>query len=729
MKHIYNLASGVRALLALLLVLCTTTAKAEDDNFIYYDGKEYPILSTRFTDEGNGNFKAFFYFSEDKKSYASVWGNVNLHVRNTDNPLSTQLNTDEPDILHTDASVFYWTVYLFQDGEMKLCADGDPNNTFPTFNSETMMTINGDPRTGQCAISIPQVIYQSSQYSDGQNHKFSMLWRKEYNAPTVSTPIIRAKTCDTKTKVSWKRATDDDTPAEKLYYTIGWKLPSANTWIAHVGYDMTDYTITGLTPNTTYDCDIWVTDYSGNTYTYPSTQFTTRATEEYIKISEIPVTSSNYLDISAAGGFSSIKSGTVTYDPDSKTLTLNNVNIDDNSGAPLENSNIDGLNIALKGTNAITSSGYVGIYKPTTFDGSGTGKLTITSTANHALHTESTLLDIKNCEMTLAGQHGGIQGLRGDSEKVSVTDAKLTAISNDGASPCIFDINSLTLSGCNLVSPAGAVFNTTKHAVCDASGNYITTEVVIGSEKGYGLFIGDKEITSENYSNITSANGFTTIENGTVKFDPATMTLKLNKAEINRKTKYAIENIGNPLTISLTGQCGVAGIKSEKDLVIEGTSPAKSQIVCFGNDGIGIYMKNADLTIRTCAGNISGSWGIAGYQGDTEDVKIMNAALKIQSDNGALSDINSLSLTECHIEEPAGAAFNTATKSVCYPNGTIVKEMTIKLGTTAIDGVETDAAATPTALFSAGGQRRATMQKGMNIVRMSDGTTRKVMVR
>ena len=55
--------------------------------------------------------------------------------------------------------------------------------------------------------------------------------------------------------------------------------------------------------------------------------------------------------------------------------------------------------------------------------------------------------------------------------------------------------------------------------------------------------------------------------------------------------------------------------------------------------------------------------------------------------------------------------------------------MTIKLGTTAIEGVETDAAATPTALFSAGGQRRATMQKGMNIVRMSDGTTRKVMVR
>lgn len=727
MKHIYNLASSARALLALLFILFATTAWAEE-NYVYFDGNTYPILSTRFTDDGNGNFKAFFYFSEDKKSYACIGGNVNIHIRNTKYLYSAYLGQNEVEAAHEDASTYYWAISLMKGGKTMILADGDPKNTIPVFKTDYKMHIDGDPRTGQCGIRIPIVTYNSSRYSDGKDHDFSILWRKEYNAPTVSTSIIRTKTCDTKTITTWKRATDDNTSADKLYYKIMWKKSADVNWKWDVGYDMTEYTMSNLTPNTKYDCYVEVTDYSGNTYKYPQIQFSTRATEEYMKLGEIPVTSSNYLDITAAAGFSAIKSGTVTYAPDTKTLTLDNVKIDDNSGVPFDNSNVNGLNIVLKGTNTITSPGSVSLYKPTTINGSGTGTLQITSANSYALYIESTSLAIKNCKATLAGLYGGIQGLRGDSETLSITDATVTAKSTGGTSPCIFNINSLALSGCSIVSPAGAVFNTTRHGVCDPAGNFITTEVVIGPETGYGLFIGDKEITSANYSNITSANGFTTIEKGTVKFDPSTMTLKLVNAEINRKTKYAIENTGNPLTISITGLCGVAGIKSEKDLVIKGTSPAQSQIVCLGNDGIGIYMKNADLTIKTCAGNISGSWGITGYQGDTEDVKIMNAALVIQSDNGAICDVNSLSLTDCHIAEPAGAAFNTATKSVCYPNGTIVKEMTIKLGTTAIEGVETDAA-TPSAVFSADGQRRATMQKGVNIVRMSDGTTRKVMGR
>ncbi len=49
-----------------------------------------------------------------------------------------------------------------------------------------------------------------------------------------------------------------------------------------------------------------------------------------IQIGGMDVTSGNYTDISASGGFPAVQSGTVTYDPASNTLTLNNATINAN---------------------------------------------------------------------------------------------------------------------------------------------------------------------------------------------------------------------------------------------------------------------------------------------------------------------------------------------------------------------------------------------------------------
>ena len=47
--------------------------------------------------------------------------------------------------------------------------------------------------------------------------------------------------------------------------------------------------------------------------------------EDYgLAIGNVAVTSSNYTNISASGGFSAVTSGTVTYDPDTRTLMLSN---------------------------------------------------------------------------------------------------------------------------------------------------------------------------------------------------------------------------------------------------------------------------------------------------------------------------------------------------------------------------------------------------------------------
>ena len=70
------------------------------------------------------------------------------------------------------------------------------------------------------------------------------------------------------------------------------------------------------------------------------------------------------------------QSGTITYNPESFTLTLDNAVIDNTAGDFERGiqSNINGLIIELKGTNTIENSSYQGIdiYSNTTIQGTGT---------------------------------------------------------------------------------------------------------------------------------------------------------------------------------------------------------------------------------------------------------------------------------------------------------------------------------------------------------------------
>ena len=74
------------------------------------------------------------------------------------------------------------------------------------------------------------------------------------------------------------------------------------------------------------------------------------------KICDVKVTSDNYKKINSSN-FPGV-SGTVSYDPDSKTLTLNNVTISAPSGkSAVQNESRGGLLIKCIGTNSITSTG------------------------------------------------------------------------------------------------------------------------------------------------------------------------------------------------------------------------------------------------------------------------------------------------------------------------------------------------------------------------------------
>ncbi|GAD06490.1 hypothetical protein PORCAN_86 [Porphyromonas crevioricanis JCM 13913] len=85
-------------------------------------------------------------------------------------------------------------------------------------------------------------------------------------------------------------------------------------------------------------------------------------------------------------------------------------------------------------------------------------------------------LTIDRCRVDAKGVKG-FSGFNQSSEaKLVIKNATVTAEGTEGS---ICDLSSLTLEGCKIDKPAGAVWNTSKHAVCDASGNIITSQVVI----------------------------------------------------------------------------------------------------------------------------------------------------------------------------------------------------------------------------------------------------------
>ena len=57
-----------------------------------------------------------------------------------------------------------------------------------------------------------------------------------------------------------------------------------------------------------------------------------RAADYYVEVGEVHITSDNYKNISAAGGFPAVKKGKITFDNSTRTLTLNNVLIKPDKG-------------------------------------------------------------------------------------------------------------------------------------------------------------------------------------------------------------------------------------------------------------------------------------------------------------------------------------------------------------------------------------------------------------
>ena len=382
-----------------------------------------------------------------------------------------------------------------------------------------------------------------------------------------------------------------------------------------------------------------------------------------INIIGVPVTPENCNDLSVIDGVS----GTVKYDPTTKTLTLENATIDaGNKDQGISNNGISNLNIQVTGTNNIkSSSAAIILLKPTTIKGDGT--LNTASTTDCGLYITSSSLTIEDCTVNATGLWGIAGSDGGSSERgVTIRNAIVTAKGSYGS---ICDIDRLTLDNVAITSPKGAAYDSSLK--CVALNGKVVTDIVAILPLTYGIKIAGAQVTHENYNNLSVTNGVS----GTVRFDPFTKTLTLINATIDAGSRgYAISNLNPDLKIQVIGtnvvKSSQAAIVLNKPITIQGdgTLNVTSTVDC------GFYINNSSLTIENCTVNTTGKWGISGNTNSTRDiVTIRDATVTAQGSSGSICDIVKLTLDDVAITSPEGAVYDNTKKCVTL-NGTMVTD-------------------------------------------------------
>ena len=291
--------------------------------------------------------------------------------------------------------------------------------------------------------------------------------------------------------------------------------------------------------------------------------------EDYpIKIAGEVVTSDNYTSITAANGFDAVKSGELTYDPATRTLTL--------WDAVIEAVQLNAIEITSTGSEVYhivipegtTSSSYSPISAglkttaPTII--SGGGKVTFSSGDDCGIyaHYYSTAVDYTlritgGTTVTATGRYG-VSGYSKNYGTLAVDTATLRATGNGVGSIC--DLKNLSLSGVEIASPSGAEWNATKGGVClSGETTLIKTEVLIGKPlEQYMLYIAGERVTNYNCDDLSYLGSW-----GNMSYDPATKTLTLNDVTLETSQYFPIASYADSLTIVLLGNNYVTATGSD----------------------------------------------------------------------------------------------------------------------------------------------------------------------
>ena len=391
------------------------------------------------------------------------------------------------------------------------------------------------------------------------------------------------------------------------------------------------------------------------------------AQETYgIKIAGEDITGYNRYDLTEISGVS----GTVYFDPNTRTLTLDNATIEANDCNAILNETCDYLTVELIGTNNINVTGAVGIYlkEETTIWSNSSGKLSVKSNGC-ALLFGGCPLEISNCWLEAEGLWGISTNRNVAEEVLTIRNSHVEA---KGSSGSICDIADLVLDYCSIKQPDGARFSTQNNAVV-LNGEMVTDKVVI--EPYYGIKIADVDVTEKNCKDLSVIDGV----DGKMSYDPETKTLTMEDVTINiTGEKAGIWNRDvKGLKINLVGNNTItanqAGITIGQPSTISGSGTLRLK----SSDNCGLFLPSS-LSVEGISLYIEGLWGISGqiFQTSGNELTICNAYVEATGSSGSICDLQNLVLDGCSITQPEGAEFDAQYHSVLL-NGELVTEKVV----------------------------------------------------
>ena len=399
-----------------------------------------------------------------------------------------------------------------------------------------------------------------------------------------------------------------------------------------------------------------------------------------LKICGTQVTSANCADLSTIPG---ILSGKASYDPETTTLTFDNVKAEKQNADFLRCYNIPNLKIVLVGKNTANTKGHTLYWENGNVEISGRGSLTARSGDNLAITNgpESCKLTIKDCTLDVRGNDYSIIGFHNgpgtESLTLVVDNATVKVKGATGGwgwkNSGIGALKSYELRNCYISTPGvkfGKKYGNTYYEFVGRDGDTYYGEVIIKPATTYDLWLAGTQVCSGNCADLSTIPGIS----GKASYDPGTKTLTLMDATLNAERNGAcIWSVIDGLTIKVSGTNELnAGylatifVYAPTTITGGGTLNAKSE------EYAAICARTTDLTIKDCIVNAKGKWGIAGYKGSNEELHISNATVTAEGKNGSIYNFKAIMLEGCAITRPIGAKFDTSQKAVVL-NGEIVK--------------------------------------------------------
>lgn len=394
------------------------------------------------------------------------------------------------------------------------------------------------------------------------------------------------------------------------------------------------------------------------------------AQENYgFKVAGVDVTNDNYLDLTEISGVS----GKVYFDPNTRTLTLDNATIEADGSNAILNETCDYLSIELIGTNNFDVTDFAGITlkEETTIWSHCGGKLSVKSN-KCAVFVRGCPLEISNCWLEVEGKWGISANDNVAEEVLKIRNSHVEA---KGTSGSICDISGLELDGCYIDIPLNAAYDADKKAVA-LNGETVKEKVVI-EPNSYGIYIADKPVTTLNYKDLTSIYGVS----GSASYDPDTKTLTLDNATIERNSTDGtgiVNKTVSDFTVKLIGKNTVTADLASMVLNQTSTITGDGSLHLTSKRFCGLDMESASVTIDNTSLFVKGGYGIAGFIGaESEVLTVRNSHVEAEgSGSGSITLISNLILDNCAITQPVGAKFDVDQKAVVL-NGEVFKSKVV----------------------------------------------------